>query len=201
MKNLIIIAAVTLLGFGSCSKDDSTNMPLPAVEPLTEQEKADLIFLREEEKFAYDVYVYANRKYNQKEFSNISNSELKHTTAVLGLLNTYGIADPAANNAEGVFYNADLQALYNQFVAKVDLSLNDAFYVGATIEDMDIKDLKRLSTHTTKADILSVYNNLTCGSRNHMRAFYAQLGNYKAQYITQEELDDIIAAGHESCGN
>lgn len=201
MKNILIIAAFTVLGLSSCSKSDNSNNPTQVV-PITEQEKADLIFLREEEKFAHDVYVYAYRKYNHMMFSHISSSELTHSNAVLGLLNTYGIADPVANNPEGVFINPTLQSLYNQFIVTTDSSLNQAIYIGATIEDMDLKDIQRLNSHTTKADILRVYANLTCGSRNHIRSFVSKLDTpYIAQYITKQELDSIIAAGHESCGN
>jgi hypothetical protein len=201
MKNLLIIA-VTVLGLTSCSKSDNSSNPTPVVAPITEQEKTDLIFLREEEKFAHDVYVYALAKYNHVMFSHISSSEQTHTNAVLGLLNTYGIADPAANNPEGVFVNQDLQKLYNLFIATIDSSLNHAIYIGATIEDMDLKDIQRLNSHTTKADILRVYANLTCGSRNHIRSFVSQLATtYTAQFITQEELKAILDAGHESCGN
>lgn len=201
MKNLLIIAAFTILGLSSCSKSDNSNNPTQVV-PITEQEKTDLMFLREEEKFAHDVYVYAYRKYNHMMFSHISSSELTHTNAVLGLLNTYGIADPAANNPEGVFTNKELQDLYNQFIVTVDSSLNHAIYIGATIEDMDLKDIQRLNANTTKADIQTVYTNLTCGSKNHIRSFVSKLDSpYIAQFITQEELDIILAAGHESCGN
>jgi hypothetical protein len=201
MKNLLIIATLTVLGFSSCSKADNSSTPATVVAPITEQEKTDLIFLREEEKFAHDVYVYAYAKYGHMVFSHISSSEQTHANAVLDLLNAYGIANPAANNPEGVFTDPTLQALYTQMIAKVDSSLNDALYVGATIEDLDISDIKRLNAHTTKTDLLQVYANLTCGSRNHIRSFISQLGTYKPQYITQAELDSIIATGHEGCGN
>ena len=53
-------------------------------------------------------------------------------------------------------------------------------------------------------DILFIFGNLRKGSDNHMRAFYRQLGNYNivyvAQYITQEELDAILAVENENGG-
>jgi Uncharacterized protein domain (DUF2202) len=51
-------------------------------------------------------------------------------------------------------------------------------------------------------DINFVYDNLTKGSRNHLRSFYGQVLNqnssYKAQYITQTEFDVIIDSPKET---
>jgi hypothetical protein len=49
-----------------------------------------------------------------------------------------------------------------------------------------------------------VYNNLLCGSRNHLRAFNRQLvangGSYTAQVISQAEWNDIASSPQERCG-
>jgi hypothetical protein len=73
--------------------------------------------------------------------------------------------------------------------------------VGATIEDLDIYDLRALKKDTSNSDIMTVYNNLEKGSRNHLRAFSRQIsrngGSYEAQYLTQEEIDDILSGSQE----
>ena len=143
---------------------------------LSNQEKLDLIFLREEEKLARDVYLYAYGKYNRNIFSNISSSEQNHTSSVLGILNMYELADPVTNNNVGVFTNRDLQSLYNDLIAKSESSLASALEVGATIEDLDINDIKTFRSHTTNEDFLNLYDKLTCGSRNHLRSFVKQSG-------------------------
>ena len=49
-----------------------------------------------------------------------------------------------------------------------------------------------------------MYDKLTCGSRNHMRAFTNELNNlnitYNVQFITQSEYDAIISSANEQCG-
>jgi hypothetical protein len=195
----IVLFSGLLLSEG-CKKDAEET----AVVPLTEAEKTDLLVLREEEKLARDVYIYAFTEYGITVFNNISESEQRHMDKVLTLLNTYGIPDPAST-AVGVFNNPSLQALYNTLTAKVDSSSMDALTVGATIEDLDIEDIEVFMGHTVKADILSVYENLQCGSRNHMRSFYAQIlengGSYTPQFISIEYFTEIINSGNEKCGN
>ncbi|SEF55055.1 hypothetical protein SAMN05421847_0292 [Halpernia humi] len=177
----------------SCKTDDEVVL-------LSDQEKSDLLFLREEEKLARDVYIFSYNKYNQSIFSNIADSEQSHTNSVLNLINKYNLSDPVADNAIGVFSNSELQTLYNQLIAISDSSLNKALEVGANIEDLDINDINRLISHTSNSDLQSVYSNLTCGSKNHMRSFVGQLGLYTPIYISQSEYDSIINSPNEQCG-
>lgn len=166
---------------------------------LTPDEAAGLTQMREEEKLAHDVYVALYDKWQLKPFSNISSAEQTHSDAVKMLLDRYSLADPAAGNAEGVFTNPDLQALYTALVAQGSTSLVDALTVGAAIEDLDIADLQALTT--TTPDIKLVYDNLEKGSRNHMRAFTKQLDKNGAEYtpthISQADYDAIIAGDME----
>jgi hypothetical protein len=192
MKKLIMILAVGLNLLTACNKDE--------IVPLSDQEKADLLFLREEEKLARDVYIYSYSKYGQNIFNNISNSEQSHMNSVLNLINKYGLTDPVTSNANGVFSNSELQTLYSQLTAKSDTSLNKALEVGANIEDLDINDIKTFKNHTTNTDLINVYDKLTCGSRNHMRSFVGQLGTYTPVYISQAEYNAIINSSNEQCG-
>lgn len=192
MKQLIIISMIGLSVFSSCKKDE--------VVSLSDQEKSDLLFLREEEKLARDVYLFSYNKYNESIFSNISDSEQSHMNSVLNLLNKYDLTDPVINNDIGVFSNIELQTLYNELIEISDSSLTHAFKVGATIEDLDINDINYNIIHTTNSDLLSVYDKLNCGSRNHMRSFVGELGTYTPIYISQSAYDDIISSTNEKCG-
>ena len=159
--------------------------PAAAISPT---ESASLQYMREEEKLAHDVYVALYTKWNLQIFSNIAASEQKHTDAILTLLNRYGVSDPAAGNAAGVFTNPELQALYTTLVAQGSVSAVEALKVGAAIEEIDILDLKTHIAETTKPDILRVYNNLLSGSQSHLRAFTATLRTltgtaYDPQYL------------------
>jgi hypothetical protein len=198
MKKLIFIATIIVIMFASCTKDNNTEIS------LTDQEKSDLIFLRQEEKLAHDVYVYAYAKYGINIFNNISNSEVTHIDAVLTLMNKYNINDPAAGMAVGVFENDELQLLYQQLISKVNLSLVQALEAGATIEDLDIRDIISLYKNTTKTDLIQVYDMLTCGSRNHLRGFTGQLktlnSTYSPQFLSVSEYQTILSGNHEQCG-
>ncbi len=196
MKKLLVIS-IGLVGLISCKKDDAPDAT------LSEKEKTDLIFLREEEKLARDVYDHCYEKYGLNVFNNISSSEETHFSNVLTLLQKYGIEDPAANKLPGEFSNAALQQLYDDLIQQADVSLMAALQVGATIEDMDISDIKLFYANTTLPDLISVYDALTCGSRNHLRSFMSQIksagGTYTPQYINQTEFDAIVNSEKEQC--
>ena len=171
-------------------------------ELLSIEETASLIFSREEEKLARDVYFAMIEKWGTKIFSNISTSEQTHMDAMLMLLKKYQITDPVGSNAVGVFNNPALQTLYNQLVADGKVSALKAFTVGATIEDLDIFDLNNALKNIDNQDIQLVYSMLIKGSRNHLRSFYNNIlkvgGTYTPQYITQAEFDAIIKSDMET---
>jgi hypothetical protein len=87
-------------------------------------------------------------------------------------------------------------------VTQGSTSTLNAFIVGATIENLDIFDLNNWNSKVDNQDIKYIYQNLTKGSRNHMRSFYGQVtgsgGTYSAQYISQTELDAIINSPKET---
>ena len=176
---------------------------LPKQE-LSEEERDGLLLMREEEKLARDVYITLYNKWNSQVFNNISESEQRHTDMVADLLQRYDLEDPVKSDDVGKFTNTELLKLYGDLVAQGEKSLADAFTVGATIEDLDIYDLERLIDQTDNEDIIFVYDNLHHGSENHMRAFVRQLERegktYTAQFISQEELDEILNADY-SRGN
>lgn len=147
-----------------------------------------LLYIREEEKLARDVYRALFAKWNLRLFSNISRSEETHMDAVKTLLDRYSVPDPIGNNADGVFADAHLQSLYADLVMQGSRSEVEALHVGALIEDLDIQDLQDRSAKTNKTDILQVYDSLAKGSRNHLRTFTSQLSSrgvtYEPQYIS-----------------
>jgi len=202
MKNGIIVLIIGLMITSvGCSKDEVEEIEI-AVPTLTALEKSDLIFLREEEKLARDVYLFSLDKYEEQIFQNISNSEQKHMDQLLDLLNFYNIEDPA-NEEVGVFTNVELQVLYDELTMISDSSLVHAFSVGALIEDLDIKDIVLFEANTEKADILEAYEMLVCGSKNHIQGYTNKLNangvTYIPQFISQEDYDAILSGGHLSC--
>ncbi len=136
-------------------------------------------------------------------FDNIARAEQQHMDAVRGLLDKYGIADPVDPDEPGIFKNEDLQSLYEDLISMGSASKEQALHVGATIEDMDIYDIQEMLYNTNKRDLENVYQNLTKGSRNHLRSFTALLSGlfdvtYEAQFLSQEEVDAIINSAKET---
>ena len=170
-------------------------------EELNTNEETGLVYMREEEKLARDVYITLYQTWNQKVFNNISKAEQRHTNAIKMLLNKYDLEDPMEVDDFGVFKNEDLQNLYNSLIETGKKSLVDALKVGASIEEIDIIDLIRYQEQIDNQDIILVYDNLTRGSRNHLRAFVKNLENegvtYTAQYMPEEDFLAIINSAME----
>ena len=184
-------------------EDVTTALAQVTTAELSQAEIDDLLFMREEEKLAHDVYITLYAQWNMRLFQNIANSETTHTEAIRTLLTRYNLSDPALDNGVGVFTNATLQTLYGQLVAQGSESLAAALQVGATIEDLDITDLAASLAQTDNPDIILVYENLMKGSRNHLRAFVSTLQQqtgttYQPQYLDQATYDAIINGAMES---
>lgn len=166
-----------------------------------------LIYMREEEKLAHDVYLAMYELWGAPIFQNISSSEQRHTEAVKNLLDGFDIPDPALD-AAGTFTNPELQALYNELVTLGGQSLADALKVGAAIEEIDILDLQEHLGETDNAAIQRVFSNLLRGSSNHLRAFTSTLAvqggeTYVPQYMSEQayqSIDDSSTQGRNQGG-
>jgi hypothetical protein len=173
-----------------------------AMGELSAAEIEGLLYMREEEKLARDVYLTLYETWSIPVFQNIASSEVTHMEAVKTLIDRYDLQDPAAGQDVGVFANETLQGLYDQLVTQGSQSLTNALRVGAAIEEIDILDLEEYLTQTDKADIQRVYQNLIKGSRNHLRAFVNNLERrsgetYEPQYLDQVVYDEIIGTDIE----
>ncbi len=138
---------------------------------LTSTEIADLQYLREEEKLAHDVYTALYEQWGLRTFSSIATSEQRHSDAVEALLEAYGVKDDVDEGALGQFDNDELQALYDELIARGSESLASAIEVGILVERVDIADIDEQIANTENEAILQVYENLRSGSENHLSAF------------------------------
>lgn len=187
---------------GNGNGTGTTVLTIPASD-LSSEEAAALLFMREEEKLARDVYTTLYATWKLPTFQNIAASEQTHMDQIALLLTRYNLTDPA--QTPGVFTNATLQDLYNKLVAQGNLSIGDALKVGGAIEEIDIKDLQTRLSQTDNADIQQVYNSLMNGSYNHLNAFSRGLSNqtgetYVPQYLTADQYQTIISNGSGSGG-
>ena len=167
-----------------------------AADPISDTEKADLVYMREEEKLAHDVYLTLGTKWNSSVLLKIAESEQRHTESIALLLEKYAIEGPSIGKPAGEFSNQDLKSLYDKLVAEGSKSLESALAVGATIEDLDIFDLDEALKDAKNPDVVRVFGNLKSGSENHLRAFVTQLeaagATYKPSYISEEQYAAIL---------
>ena len=216
MKKIWMVAGVSLIlaSCGSTGGTGNNTADAGLSTPLTTNEIAGLKYMREEEELARDLYmnIFTARGSTLTIFKNISlNSEVGHAQKVLDLLNTYGETDPSTGNTM-TYTDTGLQTLYNQLIgtatggATTDL---DALMVGAKVEEVDIEDInaKKAQVQAAHALIIQTYDNLLCGSRNHLRSFVAQIKqntgatSYTAQVpAVAAQVAQILATPQEKCG-
>ena len=203
----LVAALIGLLALTACASKVSALEPILSQTPsgeLSDVEVEGILFMREEEKLARDVYLTLYDQWQMQVFSNIAGSEGTHMEAVKTLIDRYGLDDPAQGKAIGEFANEELQALYDQLVEQGSRSLVDALQVGAAIEEIDIVDLEERMAQTGKADIQLVYDNLVRGSRNHLRAFVSSLERqgvaYEPSYLSPEQFEEIMNSDVERGG-
>jgi len=171
---------------------------------IDDKEIAGILFMREEEKLARDVYAQLHDIWGTNIFGNIASSEQTHTDAVKSLIEKYGLDDPAEGQDVGVFTNDTLQQLHDDLIAQGNLSKVDALKVGAAIEEIDIIDIEKYAAETDNEDIQLVYENLIKGSRNHLRSFVSVLEKrgitYEPQYLDEVAFNAILTSDMERGG-
>ncbi|MCU7929778.1 MAG: DUF2202 domain-containing protein [Candidatus Thiodiazotropha sp. (ex Codakia rugifera)] len=218
---LVLNTGTTLAGKGrhGGGKPKST-----VISSLDNVEASHLTFMREEEKLARDVYLsFASIYPAQPVFNNIATkSEQTHTDTIRDKLDQYNLPDPnpATNDLPtslGVFTGPEwgwyFNEKYQQLTKKGAESELAALYVGAFIEELDMKDISVCPQvmvnngypaicgleYTDESTLVNTYSSLINGSEHHLRAYVGQIeaiigtGNYVAQYLSQEEVDAILA--------
>lgn len=180
--------AVTLLG---CGASVPTTTAAQAEDPV--------LAIAREEKLARDVYRALGRRHALPIFERIAEAEQRHLDAVSRQLDS-ATHDALHAMPEGRFGAPAVDALYAELVTRGERSELAAIEVGLLIEEMDLADLAAVEG----ALPAHVHANLARGSRNHLRAFHAQLesrgGTYVAQHLSQEELLAIARSPHERGG-
>jgi len=225
VKNVVLsgMISATFLGINACEKDMSENELFANVLAVStdgtssliddnlksamvetaafdDNELAVLHSIKEEEKLARDVYTALYEKWGSQVFSRISGAESNHLNAVNYLLKSEGDSDTLIG-APGIFTNPEVQLLYSELISKGSVSLAEAFATGALIEEMDIFDIQKSLAGVSNENILMVFENLTRGSRNHLRAFNRQLTSigleYNPVYISADEFELIVNSPNE----
>lgn len=168
--------------------------------PLDSNESSHLIFMREEEKLARDVYLnFAEMYPEQIVFEKIATqSEQTHTDVMRDRLTAYNLPDPNpdTNNLPeslGIFTGEDWGEYFKE---KYDLLVGmggdgelQALYAGALIEELDMHDIADCPAvmveagyndpcgleYTDERGLINAYNSLMDGSESHLRAYVGQI--------------------------
>jgi len=232
LKNIVsltlALSLVTTVTFATGNKGGGkpqgkavTSVSTESSQTVDFNEQLHLVFMREEEKLARDVYTFLSMEYPESAiFGKIDDSEQLHTDAVRDKLIQYGIEDPNTNDNIGVFTGVEFgeyfTGTYNELTSKGKLSELDALYVGAFIEELDIHDINLCPAeiiaqdngiyeeaecgkiYTDNPDIKQLYSLLLDGSDSHLAAYVKNIerhigeGNYEAQVLSQEEVDAML---------
>ena len=184
-------------GYGAGASTGVVDVSAYPVENLSPEEVEAILYMREEEKLARDVYLTLYNKTGLPIFENIARSEQTHMDMVLELIKKYNLTDPVAGMGVGEFNSTEMKELYEKLVAQGSESDVEALKVGALIEEIDIKDLDEWLKHVDNQDIKAVFESLRNGSENHLRAFTRLLQNrygitYTPQVLSEDEYRSIV---------
>jgi hypothetical protein len=185
---VMVVLTIALVLLPSCSSNK-----------LSESETKGIKHIYEVEKVARDVYKYFYDKFATPVQNVISGSEQNHMDIMKELIDKYNLGDPAKGLGYGEFSNTELRQLYADLLGRGSTSEIDALSTSAAIEEFDILEIRKNVTNTNGDDLASAYQQLMTGSENHLRIFTAKLKEkaveYKPQYLTQQEYNQIVGTG------
>lgn len=161
-------------------------------QALTPAEATGILYLRQEEKLARDVYQALATRWDIAAFRNIALAEQRHMDAVDALITRYGLQDPTPADA-GKFSLPELQKLHDDLLARGQVSLTEALRVGVTVEETDIADLKEAIAVAVEAPVLRVFGNLLRASTQHLSAF--------TTLLTSADPSAVATVGAAGCPN
>ncbi|MEZ9628921.1 DUF2202 domain-containing protein [Vibrio breoganii] len=200
---------------------DFADIDSASSKSVDNNERLHLVFMREEEKLARDVYTRLGMQYKHLAiFGKVSKAEERHTYSVSNKLQHYGISDPVQSDNVGTFNGEEFgwyfDEKYQSLIDKGSNSELDALYVGAYIEELDMLDIRQCpkviietidsiqdtsdcgQVYTDNVDLQRLYQSLIEGSESHLRAYvqniemYIGEGNYEAQVLKQKDIDTIL---------
>jgi hypothetical protein len=182
----------------------------PIVYELNPAEIDDLTYMHEEERLARDVYMGLSAYWGDQGwpvllFDNIARAEQTHMETLKSAMDRYGLDDASDPDVVGVYADPTLNDLYETLMKRGMMdTYMEALGVGALIEEVDIADLDEAIARTDNPDLQTIYANLQRGSRNHLRAFVAEIErqgvDYEAQALEQDTVNAIVDAPMERGG-
>ena len=106
---LTVLAGITVANLAG--QQQRASRTLPAAVQLTEAEEQHILYMREEEKLARDVYLTMYELWGAEIFANISESEQRHMDAIKNLITRYGLVDPVVDDLQVLDIVANVEAV------------------------------------------------------------------------------------------
>jgi hypothetical protein len=179
------------------AQEDRQNQQALAMGPISQAEAVHVLFMRQEEKLARDVYITLDELWLSDVFENIAISEQRHMDAIGRIITAQKLVDSAADNTVGIYGDVAFGELFVTLTKRGEVSYAEALKVGAYIEELDIIDLWEILEDIENEYVARVFENLLRGSRNHLRAFVKELEGegdvYAPQLMSQEQYDGVIS--------
>ena len=201
---LITVALLTILAGMTVAnltgQQQRASRSLPVAVQLTEAEEHHILYMREEEKLARDVYLTLYELWGAEIFANISDSEQRHMDAIERLITRYGLVDPVVDDTVGIFTDPYFAGLYDELVEIGEISLEEALNVGVSIEELDIADLDLALQETSMRSVRRVFQNLRNGSYKHLDAFQRTIESGGTECPGQLGLGDGTCSGNQEGG-
>lgn len=169
-------------GEGILTLSSVDEAPPAAAKALTAREIEGILFIREEEKVARDLYQAYYDEFNLTVFSDLARSEQSHMDSIKIAVDKYGLEDPVIEE-QGVFTNQTLKQMYDQLLASGKQSEEDALKASAAFEEISIIDLEKELSVTQAEDVRLIYEGLLAGSRKHLRSYVRDLQEMGISYI------------------
>jgi len=180
---------------------DRQNQQLQDMGPLSDPEIEEVLYMRQEEKLARDVYLTFSDTWLADVFETIAASEQRHMDAVGRIIEAQELEDSVDEDTVGAFTDPFFTGLYTDLTEAGNVSYVDALKTGAYIEELDLADLALALDIVENTHLIQVLENLQRGSRNHLRAFVRYLAaegeTYAPQVLPQEDFDEIISSDVE----
>lgn len=173
-----------------------------ATQPLAPGESATLQQMRDEERFARDVYAALGA--STSELAQTRTVEEHHFMMMGMLLERYAVSDPAAGKSTGAFVDPAVQTRFAELVDRGKAGRAAALAVATEVEDQNLAHLTAALAGTTHDDLRHVYTRLSTMTRGHLRQFYTALvaegGSYTPKYLERTMFEQVLTAADEPDG-
>lgn len=149
---------------------DGTYRTVVAAGTLTEAQRTQLAAMAADEKLAHDLYTEFAETYQLRVFSNLASAEASHLRALRTLMDRYGITDPTAGKAAGVFASAQVQATYDRLLAEGKSGQQAALTVARSLEQQAIARYGDAVDGLQAPAAEQVYSHLRTAETRHLAA-------------------------------